>query len=138
MSFGDASKTIVAARLKIFRADVEITLATDVRAHPSRILDRTNTRAGGVDAPRWKIEDLEFTALATQLLKAQIQEDFKITAASALNYNNWKVVGLSKSGTAADNLDDVYNCTVIDHEDLGPENGMTLMRVKLRVEPTDG
>ena len=138
MSLGTLGQTYNNNRFKIFRLDVEVTLTSDVRVHASRILDRVNTRAGPVDSPRWKLIEVEFTALLTELLQVQLQTDFSISSASALTYNNWKILGLANNGTAADNLDDVYSCTVIDYEDLGPENGTSQVRVKLRVEGTDG
>lgn len=135
MSFGTTTQTINADRVKILRLAVEVTLASNVTVRKSRTVDRLNTRAGPIDTYRWKLEEIEFTAALTELLKTQIQTDSELDANSALAFNNWKINGISTSGSGADNTDDTLSANVIDFEDLAPENGLALTRVKLRVAP---
>ena len=136
MSFGTTKSTIAAARVQIFRGAQEVTLTSDVAVHVTRIIDRINTRAGPVDTPRWKLEEIEFTALLTEALQAQAQTDMGISDASDLSYTSWTVKGLSKNGTAGDNVDDDYDCTLIEYHDIGPENNAAQIRIRLRVEGT--
>ena len=133
MSFGTTAKIINADRVKILRGATEVTLASDVKVKISRITDRIYTRAGAIDTFRWRLTEIEFTAALTELLKTQIQTDQSIDANSAMTYTNWTVTGISISGSGADNTSDVLSATVIDSEDLGPENGIAQFRIKLRI-----
>ena len=133
MSFGTSAKIINADRLKILRGAVEVTLTSDVKMKVSRTTDRINTRAGAIDPFRWRVQEIEFTAALTELLKTQIQTDETIDANSSMTYNTWTVNGISISGSAPDNTSDALSCTLIDSEDLGPENGIAQVRIKLRV-----
>ena len=133
MSFGTSSQIINADRVKILRGGVEVTLTSDVKVKSSRTTDRINTRAGAIDTFRWRVQEIEFTAALTELLKTQIQTDETIDANSAMTYTNWTINGISQSGSAPDNTSDVLSATVIDSEDLGPENGIAQMRIKLRI-----
>ena len=133
MSFGTSAVIINADRLKIFRVATEVTLTSDVKVRITRTVDRINTRAGAIDTFRWRLQEVEFTAALTELLKTQVQTDQVISAESAMTYNNWKINGISQSGQVADNTDDTVSATLVDSEDLGPENGIAQFRIKLRV-----
>jgi len=133
MSFGAASQIINADRLKILRGGTEVTLTSDVKLKVSRIVDRVNTRAGAIDTFRWRLTEIEFTAALTELLKTQIQTDESIDAQSSMTYNTWTISGISISGSGGDNTSDALSATLIDSEDLGPENGIAQTRVKLRI-----
>lgn len=134
MSFGTTSQIINAARLKISRGAVEVRLASDVRITKSRVLDRTNTRAGALDTGRWALTELEFEAVLTELLVEQIKDDINLSDESALDYTNWTVQGLAISGTPADNVSETLNCAVINYDFHGPENGPAKARIRLRVQ----
>jgi len=131
MSFGTTLVVIAAARFKIDRAGIEVTLASDVKVRSSRTVDRLNTRAGPIDTYRWKVEELEFTAALTELLLTQIQTDDNIDANMNMTSNTWNIVGADLSGAAG--TADAFSAALYDYEELGPENGLTLVRVKLRV-----
>lgn len=133
MSFGTTLQTINADRVTILRGATEVTLTSDVKVKINRIVDRVYTRAGPIDTFRWRLTEIEFTAALTELLKTQIQTDQNIDANSAMTYTNWTIAGISTSGSAGDNTSDVLSATVIDSEDLGPENGIAQFRIKLRV-----
>lgn len=133
MSFGTTLQTINADRVKILRVAVEVTLTSDVKVRITRTVDRINTRAGAIDTFRFRLTEIEFTAALTELLKTQIQTDQILDANSAMTYTNWTVTGISTSGSAGDNTSDVLSATVIDSEDLGPENGIAQFRIKLRI-----
>lgn len=133
MSFGASSQIINADRVTILRGATEVTLVSDVKVKKTRIVDRVYTRAGAIDTFRWRLTEIEFTAALTELLKTQIQTDETIDANSAMTYTNWTVTGISISGSAPDNTSDVLSATVMDSEDLGPENGIAQMRIKLRI-----
>ncbi len=133
MSFGTSSQIINADRLKILRGGTEVTLASDVKVTISRSIDRVNTRAGAIDTFRWRQVEVEFTAVLTELLKTQIQTDETIDANSSMTYTNWTITGISISGSAGDNTSDVVSATVVNTEDLGPENGIAQLRIKLRI-----
>ena len=133
MSFGTSAKIINADRVKILRGAVEVTLTSDVRVSISRTTDRINTRAGAIDTFRWRLTEIEFTAALTELLKTQIQTDQAIDANSSMTYTNWTVTGISISGNSADDTSDALSATVINSEDLGPENGIAQFRIKLRI-----
>ena len=131
MSFGSDTVVIAASRFKIDRAGTEVTLASDVKVKSSRTIDRLNTRAGPIDTYRWKIEELEFTAALTEALLTQIQTDDNISANMNMTSNTWNIVGADLSGSAG--TADAFSAALYDYEELGPENGLTLVRVKLRV-----
>ena len=131
MSFGTTLTVIAAPRFKIDRAGVEVQLASDVKVRSSRTVDRLNTRAGPIDTYRWKVEELEFTAALTEDLLTQIQTDDNIDANMNMTSNTWNVVGTDLSGAAG--TADAFSAALYDFEELGPENGLTLVRVKLRV-----
>ncbi len=131
MPFGTTLTVIAAARFKIDRGGNEVQLASDVKVRASRTIDRLNTRAGPIDTYRWKVEELEFTAALTEDLLTQIQTDDNIDANMKMTSNTWNIVGADLSGSAGTN--DAYSAALYDYEELGPENGLTLVRVKLRV-----
>ncbi len=131
MSFGSDTVVIAAARFKIDRGGTEVTLASDVKVRSSRTIDRLNTRAGPIDTYRWKVEELEFTAALTEALLTQIQTDDNIDTNMNMTSNTWNVVGTDLSGAAG--TADAFSAALYDYEELGPENGLTLVRVKLRV-----
>jgi len=133
MSFGTSSQSINADRVKILRVATEVSLTSDVTVRRTRSVDRVNTRAGAIDTFRWRLEEIEFTAALTELLLTQLQTDSNIDANSAMSYNNWKVNGISTSGSAGDNTDDTVSATLLDYQELAPENGIAQVRVKLRV-----
>ncbi len=133
MSFGTSLQTINADRLKILRGATEVKLTSDVKVRITRIVDRVNTRAGPIDTFRWRLTEIEFTAALTELLKTQVQTDQTIDANSAMTYTNWTITGISISGSAGDNTSDVLSATVLNTEDLGPENGLANLRIKLRI-----
>ena len=133
MSFGTSAQIINSARVKILRIATEVTLTSDVKVRRSRTVDRVNTRAGAIDTFRWKLEEIEFTATLTELLLTQLQTDSTIDANSAMTFNNWVVNGLSISGSAPDNTSDTTSATLLDYEELAPENGVAQVRIKLRV-----
>jgi len=131
MSFGSNTVVINSSRFKIDRAGVEVTLASDVKVTTSRTIDRLNTRAGPIDTYRWKVEELEFTAALTEALLVQLQTDDNMDANAAMTSNTWNVVGTDLSGAAP--TTDAFSAALYDYEELGPENGLTLVRCKLRV-----
>ncbi len=133
MAFGTSSIIINSDRVKILRATSEVSLTSDVKVRRTRVADRINTRAGAIDTFRWKLEEIEFSAALTELLLTQLQTDSTIDSNSAMTFNNWRVNGLSISGTTGDNTDDTVSATLLDYEELAPENGIALVRVKLRV-----
>ena len=135
MSLGTIATVINSARLKISRGTVEVTLASNVTLRKTRVIDRINTRAGPVDSVRWELVEVEFTAALTKALLAQIKTDSSISSASKITYTSWTVKGLNISGTAGDDLTDTVSATVIDYDELGPENGIAQARIKLRVAP---
>ena len=131
MSFGTTTTVIAAARFKISRVAAEVQLASDVKVKSSRTVDRLNTRAGPIDTYRWKLEELEFTAALTEDLLTQLQTDDNIDGNMNMTSNVWNVVGTDLSGAAG--TADAYTAALYDYEELGPENGLTLVRCKLRV-----
>ena len=133
MAFGTSSQIINADRVKILRVAAEVSLTSDVKVRRTRTVDRVNTRAGAIDTFRWKLEEIEFTAALTELLLTQLQTDSTIDANSAMTFNNWRINGLSTSGSAPDNTDDTVSATLLDFEELAPENGIAQVRIKLRV-----
>lgn len=133
MSFGTTAQIINAARVKILRVATEVTLTSDVKVTRTRTVDRVNTRAGAIDTFRWKIDEIEFTAALTELLLTQLQTDSTIDGFSSMTYNNWKITGISISGSAGDNTDDTKSATLLDFQELAPENGIAQVRIKLRV-----
>lgn len=133
MSFGTTSQIINASRVLIERAGTEVTLTSDLTVRISRQVDRINTRAGAIDTFRWRLEEIEFTAALTELLLTQVQTDSGISTESAMTYNNWTVTGLSISGQAADNTNDTFSATLLDYEQIAPENGLAQLRIRLRV-----
>lgn len=134
MSFGTVETIINAARLKIFRGSQEVELASDVRVSTSRVIDRTNTRAGPVDAPRWGLVELDFEAVLTKGLADRIKTDAAIDTRSKLAYTQWRVEGLSISGSNSDNVEETYNCAVVNYDMHGPQVGSATARVRLRVQ----
>lgn len=136
MSFGASSQIILAARVKILRGAVEVTLTSDVTVRHTRVRDRVNTRAGAIDSRRWKLVEIEFTAALTELLLTQVQTDSAINATTgAMTFNNWTVTGISISGTGGDNTSDATSMTLDDYQELAPENGIAQMRIKLVQAP---
>jgi len=133
VSFGTSSQIINADRVKILRVATEVTLTSDVKVNFTRTRDRVNTRAGAIDTFRWKLEEIEFTAALTELLLTQLQTDSAISANSAMTYNNWRINGLSISGSAPDNTDDTVSATMIDFVQLGPADGLGQVRIRLVV-----
>ena len=133
MSFGAVTQVINASRVKISRAGTEFTLAEDVRVLKTRVRDRTNTRAGAIDSFRWILQQIETVIQLTELALTQVQTDGAIDSNSAMTYNNWTINGLSISGNAADNTNDTYSATLVDSEELAPENGLAKLRIKLVV-----
>ena len=133
MAFGTSAQIINSARVKILRVAAEVSLTSDVKVRRTRTVDRVNTRAGAIDTFRWKLEEVEFTAQLTELLLTQLQTDSTIDANSAMPFNNWRINGLSISGSAPDNTDDTVSATLLDFEELAPENGIAQVRIKLRV-----
>lgn len=133
MPFGTSAQIINSARVKILRVAAEVSLTSDVKVRRTRTADRVNTRAGAIDTFRWKLEEVEFTAQLTELLLTQLQTDSTIDANSAMTFNNWRINGLSISGSAPDNTDDTVSATLLDFEELAPENGIAQVRIKLRV-----
>jgi hypothetical protein len=131
MSFGTTLTVIAAARFEIKRGATNVQLASDVKVRSSRTVDRLNTRAGPIDTYRWKVEELEFTAAMTADLLTQIQIDDNIDANMNMTSNTWNIVGTDLSGAAP--TADAFQAALYDYEELGPENGLTLVRVKLRV-----
>jgi hypothetical protein len=131
MSLGTTTTVINASRFKIDRAGTEVTLASDVKVKSTRTVDRLNTRAGPIDSYRWKLEELEFTAALTEAILTQLQTDDNLSASMNLTSNTWNVVGTDLSGAAG--TSDAYTAALYDYEELGPENGLTLVRCKLRV-----
>jgi hypothetical protein len=131
MSFGTTLTVIAAARFEVKRGSTNVQLASDVKVRSSRTVDRLNTRAGPIDTYRWKVEELEFTAALTELLLTQIQTDDNISSTMLMTSNTWNVVGTDLSGAAG--TADAFSAALYDYEELGPENGLTLVRVKLRV-----
>jgi hypothetical protein len=131
MSFGTTTTVIAAARFKIDRGGTEVQLASDVKVKSTRTVDRLNTRAGPIDTYRWKVEELEFTAALTEDLLTQLQTDDNISVNMNMTSNTWNVVGTDLSGAAPTN--DAFSAALYDYEELGPENGLTLVRCKLRV-----
>jgi len=135
VSFGTTAQIILANRVKILRGATEVTLTSDVTLRHTRTRDRVNTRAGAIDSRRWKLVEIEFTAALTELLLTQIQTDSTIDANGAMTFNNWKINGISISGSAGDNTDDTVSATLDDYQELAPESGIAQMRIKLVVAP---
>lgn len=132
MAFGTSATIINAARLKISVAGSEVSLTSDVKHKETRTVDRLNTRAGAIDTFRWVLSEIEFTAALTELLLTQLQGDTTIGSFMNMTYKSWRVNGLDISGAAP--TDDTYQATMIDYEELGPENGVAIVRVKLRIQ----
>ena len=133
MAFGTSTVIINAARLKISVGGSEVSLTSDVKVTHRRTVDRLNTRAGAIDTNRWVIEEIEFTAALTELLLTELQTDATLDAFMALTSKSWLINGVSISGIGGDNTSDTYNATLIDYEELGPENGIAQTRIKLRI-----
>lgn len=133
-AIGSTSKIINASRVKIESGSGnEVTLASDVKIRFTRIADRINLRAGAIDTFRWKLQEIEFTAAVTKDLLDDIQTDVNLDGFSALTTKAWVITGVSISGTAGDNTVQTLTAFMLDHEELAPENGIELVRVKLRV-----
>jgi len=133
MSFGSTGVIINSSRVKILRGATEVTLTSDATVRTIRATDRTNTRAGAIDTARWKRVEIDFRAALTELLLTQLQSDGTISAYGGMTYNNWTVNGISISGVTGDNTSDVYSATLLDYEELSPENGVAQVRVKLLI-----
>jgi hypothetical protein len=133
MSFGTDAQIISANRFKIDRAGTEITLTSDVKVRQIRTVDRLETRAGPIDTYRWLLQELEFEAALTDLLLAQLETDNNINSFQNLPSATWNVVGVAINGVGADDTAQAFTARLIDFEELGPENGVTKVRVKLRV-----
>ena len=131
MAFGTSSVIINASRLKISVGGSEVSLTSDVKVRRTRTADRLNTRAGAIDTFRWILQDIEFTAALTESLLTELQTQDNIDANMAMTFNSWLINGLDISGAAP--TSDTYSATLLDYEELGPENGIAQVRVKLRV-----
>ncbi len=134
VAIGSTTKIINSSRVKIEAGTGnEVILTTDVKVRLTRIADRINTRAGAIDTFRWKLQEIEFTAALTKDLLAVLDTDSTITAASALPTKAWVITGVNISGVAGDNTVQTLTASLLDHEELAPENGIAQVRVKLRV-----
>ena len=131
MAFGTSSVIINASLLKISVGGSEVSLTSDVKVRRTRTADRLNTRAGAIDTFRWILQDIEFTAALTESLLTELQTQDNIDANMAMTFNSWLINGLDISGAAP--TSDTYSATLLDYEELGPENGIAQVRVKLRV-----
>jgi len=133
MAFGTSTQIINSARVTIKRAGSEVSLTSDVKLRRTRIVDRINTRAGAIDTFRWILVEIEFTAAWTELLVTQLNTDDNISVNSKMTFNTWLIEGISISGQAGDKSSDSLSATLLDYEQLAPENGIANIRIKLRV-----
>jgi len=136
MVLGDITKFIPAQAVKVFRLTDELVLTHDVKWSGAHIRTITNTRAGPIYTFQWRVREIEIQVAMTEDLVTQLETDNQLDANSAMNFNNWRIQGLSISGSAPDNTDDTYSAAVIDYEELGPESGASSVRIKLLIGGT--
>lgn len=135
MAFGTTTKIINANRVTIKRVSVEVTLTSDVKVRRKRIADRTDTRAGGIDTYRWRIQEIEFTCALEKLIMAQLITDTTIDSRSKMTSVIWNINGLATSGSGDDLAQQAITAVMMDYEELAPSNGLANVRVLLREVP---
>ena len=135
MVLGSITKIIPAQAVKIFRGSEELVLASDVKFRATHVRNITNTRAGPVYTFQWRVREIEAIISETKDLLAQLESDNLLNSTSALSQNNWQIKGLAISG-AGDNTDTTYAASLLDYEELAPENGEYKVRIKLLVAGT--
>ena len=133
---GDITKIIPAQAVRVYRGSDQLNLTDDVIFRGTHTRNITNTRAGPIYTFQWRTREIEIKAALTEDLLTQIETDNALDANSAMSFNNWRINGLSISGTPGDNTDDTYSAAVIDYEELAPENGTSEIRIRLLVSGT--
>ncbi len=136
MVLGTITKIIPNQVVKIFRLTDELILASDVTFRSVHVRNITNTRAGPVYTFQWRVREIETVVSQTEDLLTQLETDNQLNARSDLATNNWRIQGLNIGGNGADDTDDTYSASLLDYEELAPENGEYKVRIKLLVEGT--
>ena len=136
MVLGSITKTIPAQAVKIFRGGDELILASDVKFRATHVRNITNTRAGPVYTFQWRIREIEAIVSQTEDLLTVLESDNLLNSRSAMTFNNWRINGLNISGVVGDDTDDTYSASLLDYEELAPENGEYKVRIKLLVAGT--
>ena len=136
MVLGTITKIIPAQAVKIFRGTDELILASDVKWRSVHVRNITNSRAGPIYTFQWRVREIEALIAQTEDLLTQLETDNLLNSRSSLANNNWRIQGLNISGNVPDDTDDTYSASLLDYEELAPENGEYQVRIKLLVEGT--
>jgi hypothetical protein len=136
MVLGTITQIIPAQAVKIFRGGDELILASDVKWRATHVRNITNTRAGPVYTFQWRVREIEALISQTEDLLTQLETDNLLNTRSALTFNNWRIQGLNIGGVVGDDTDDTYSASLLDYEELAPENGEYKVRIKLLVAGT--
>ena len=136
MVLGSITKIIPAQAVQIFRGSEELQLASDVKFRAVHIQNTTNTRAGPVYTFQWRVREIEALISQTEDLLTQLESDNLLDSRSAMAFNNWRILGLNISGVGGDDTDDTYSASLLDYEELAPENGEYKVRIKLLIAGT--
>ncbi len=136
MVLGTITKIIPAQAIKIFRGTDELILASDVKWRSVHVRNITNSRAGPIYTFQWRVREIEAVIAQTEDLLTQLETDNLLNSRSSLANNNWRIQGLNIGGNVADDTDDTYSASLLDYEELAPENGEYRVRIKLLVEGT--
>ena len=136
MVLGTITKIIPAQAVKIFRLAEELILASDVKYRAVHVRNITNSRAGPIYTFQWRVREIEAVIAQTEDLLTQLETDNLLDSRSSLANNNWRIQGLNISGNVADDTDDTFSASLLDYEQLAPENGEYKVRIKLLVEGT--
>ena len=136
MVLGTITKIIPAQAVKIFRGGDELILASDVKWRSVHVRNITNSRAGPIYTFQWRVREIEALIAQTEDLLTQLETDNLLNSRSSLATNNWRIQGLNIGGNTADDTDDTYSASLLDYEELAPENGEYRVRIKLLVEGT--
>lgn len=134
MVLGSITKIIPAQAVKIFRGSNELILASDVKYLATHVRNTTNTRAGPVYTFQWRVREIDAVVSNTEDLLTQLESDNLLNSRSALANNNWRIQGLNIGGNTSDDTDDTYSASLLDYEQLAPENGEYKVRIKLLIE----
>ena len=136
MVLGTITKIIPAQAVKIFRLAEELILASDVKYRAVHVRNITNSRTGPIYTFQWRVREIEAVIAQTEDLLTQLETDNLLDSRSSLANNNWRIQGLNISGNVADDTDDTFSASLLDYEQLAPENGEYKVRIKLLVEGT--
>lgn len=130
---GAVSKIIPAQAVKLYRGSDELVITKSVRYSARRIKNTSMTRAGPIYTYQWRDIQIEATVSLTEDLREQLETDNTLSDSSVLTFNNWKIEGLSITGTQADNAEQTLSCGLLEYSYEGLESGEATATIKLQV-----